>query len=365
MVLKNVEVKAVGVDNVVVWDNPSFYYHQKGLSKGSMSIMGNVLALSLEQKKQSRTKVGIRKGHNRSATWLDSPKCQRLEAFFWRDVNLKGVGRVSGDSAGGFFRIVSEKEKTEAVTWARVVNKDYDSGQYLDSETEVRGLLDYVDALNDTMWAEQLHVLGVRTHRTLGIILLKQLVTLSEGVCSVESLKQKELLPGGFTPVLQVRALGTEFRISDLSGVKLPQQQTVMSDVYQLIGEELALPFSEEDYLEWFASTLGKNIGLLHQAGLFHGSINPHNVTLDCRLVDHDTMRRTSKISQQYAEAFESENYRTTCTGEGVLRLLCIYRKVTVPRIKELLDIYRQHYSCYMPVPDVKAESPVLETIDS
>jgi hypothetical protein len=52
--------------------------------------------------------------------------------------------------------------------------------------------------------------------------------------------------------------------------------------------------------MEWFAKTLGKNIGLMHSNGWAHGNpyiySTPSNVTLDCRIVDLDTvLDRTSE----------------------------------------------------------------------
>lgn len=231
--------------------------------------------------------------------------------------------------------------------WQVAVKKDYDSGQYYDSETEVRGLLDYTDAYHDALWAEQLYALGVRTHRTLGIIMLKELVT-TEGIESVELLQQRQLLPAGFMPVVQVRAFGTELRVSDLT-VKPRFQEATLNDVYQLIGEELGITVSGENYLDWFAATLAKNMGRLHQAGLVHGSISAHNITLDCRLVDHDTMYRPRQhaSSTQYAESSGDSIGRT---AEEVLRSLC-FLLGNGPRFEEVVLFYKEAYHRFMPRP--------------
>ena len=50
-----------------------------------------------------------------------------------------------------------------------------------------------------------------------------------------------------------------------------------------------------EDYLEWFAETLGRQMAIIHSAGSYHNYLTPHNITLDCRVVDFDSIHEISK----------------------------------------------------------------------
>ena len=59
-----------------------------------------------------------------------------------------------------------------------------------------------------------------------------------------------------------------------------------------MVSQELGYKrtITDKEYFEWFAKTLGENVGIMHRNGWTHRYLSSHNVTLDCRIVDLDSV---------------------------------------------------------------------------
>jgi len=76
----------------------------------------------------------------------------------------------------------------------------------------------------------------------------------------------------------------------------------MFEDAKSLVSQELGRgnnPLTDQEYLEWFAETLGKNVGLMHKNGWFHAGLSPHNITLDCSVCDFDTVKELKNEEQR------------------------------------------------------------------
>lgn len=76
----------------------------------------------------------------------------------------------------------------------------------------------------------------------------------------------------------------------------------IFEDAKKLVSQELGRennPFSDQEYLDWFAETLGKNVGLMHKNGWFHSNLSHHNITLDCRICDLDMVKDIKKEKER------------------------------------------------------------------
>lgn len=207
----------------------------------------------------------------------------------YRDVDIKGGGFL-----GEGHRIPSHK----GVVSQPAGFKDPRFGY------SVSGLLDKKSALLDYKNGEDLNKLGVRVARTIAIIELNEIIVNGEKI-SIGEAKRRGIIKGNFTPVLQIRAFGTRARISDLltdddlekfsklPGFKTYEQTSryLLEDAKKIVAQELGKKsMTDEEYLSWFTSTLGKNIALIHRQGWIHGSIDAQNITLDGRILDFDTL---------------------------------------------------------------------------
>ena len=62
-------------------------------------------------------------------------------------------------------------------------------------------------------------------------------------------------------------------------------------------------------YLFWFAETLGKNVGLLHAHHYSHNYLSPHNITLDARIVDLDSVVSFARASEEEKMEVKNDDY--------------------------------------------------------
>lgn len=144
--------------------------------------------------------------------------------------------------------------------------------------------------------------LGIRSSRCVLITRLEELIWPNPDKpgeyrkVPIKELKDSGHLAEGFDPVILLRAFGTKERPRMEIGSLIRYQRAALTDARNLVRDELKLTasqFSWMDYLNWYAKTLGINLGRLHGAKKLHQNLAPKgvpaNVTLDCRLTDQAT----------------------------------------------------------------------------
>ncbi|MFA6256681.1 MAG: hypothetical protein WC646_00005 [Candidatus Paceibacterota bacterium] len=197
----------------------------------------------------------------------------------FRDVDLKGGGHVLSEfnpRSGDFLPTIGEVEL-----------KANSSASF--------GILDISDARKDMGIAELFNDLGIRTYRVIAIIGLEEIVFNGEKI-SIKEAKVKGLIADSVTPVLEVRAFGTQHRLIDVYGTRNSDEKKrlLVKDAKHLVAQELnedPSSFDDIKYATWLAETIGKNIGLMRKNGFVHKyQAEGHNITLDGCLVDFDSV---------------------------------------------------------------------------
>jgi len=162
------------------------------------------------------------------------------------------------------------------------------------------GLLEKKDALHEYAISENFLKAGIRTFRVLGIIEPEEIFFKDKKI-SLKEVKEKGIIKREFQPVIEVRAFGTKARIRDFTGGFGDEiKKSLLEDAKKMVSQETGKNLSnDKDYLEWFTNTFGRNVGLMHKNGWYHGRLGPHdsrlgahNITLDCRITDFDTVRK-------------------------------------------------------------------------
>lgn len=224
----------------------------------------------------------------------------------YRDVDIKGVGFLTKGNQ------LVESYKP-AVSKPGIVHSL--GGRY--------GLLDQDTARFDYVNGEELSQAGVRVARTLAIIELQELIVNGRKI-SLAQARKRGIIDEDFRPVIEVRAFGTNARIRDLTDpswiehskrVGLPHvpdlltyektSDLLLEDAKKLVAQELGKDsISNDEYLDWFAETLGKNVALIHKQGILHGYLHDQNITLDCRIVDFDGETQITSM-EEYKEEME------------------------------------------------------------
>jgi hypothetical protein len=193
----------------------------------------------------------------------------------YRDIDLKGIGATT--------------ERDGAI----VVDDAPEGYRYSEMPhgTKINlGIIDLFAAVRDKEKSEELLKLGVRTHREIAIIELDEIVDPKGRKISIEEAKRVGLIWPDSKPVVEVRAFGTKARLADAK-----ENPLSVEDARLLVASENNFDpekFNKKEYAEWLLKATGKNLGLMHKNGLVHGFMTRHNITLDGRLVDFDSVRK-------------------------------------------------------------------------
>lgn len=273
----------IEVPNKVVWVNQDFPEIPFDIELGKHSNLGVFM-----QPAGSTTEVEVTPTSNRSGL-ITRAVFKDRQGNLYRDVNLKGIGGSDFD-----FKTSTSGRVLKAL--AHIVNP-----RKRNIEDSSFGICDKADALVDANRAEELYSRGIRTDRTIAIIELEGIVHRKETI-SIKEAKERGYIQESETPVVQVRAYGTKARMRDVGDAG---GNPLMKDAMHLVAQELGVSeekFTFKAYTKWFAKTLGTQMALLHLNGYIHGNMSLHNVTLDCRLTDFDTVRKVplgSDMSEQ------------------------------------------------------------------
>lgn len=294
-------VRFVPVANEVLEVNRNIYYPLK-LKKGKRTPLG-VFAHSALDKKivQTPSHALLFKcwpDHKRSAL-LGRMRFADKQGRLYRDIDIKGCGYLEAD-----------QPRTRGPIGVRP------AGLMLDSNHSNRGgLLEKDIALYDFEISEQLLKWGIRTSRTLAVVSLKEIVGFGKTIPirRYGKVYPDRRLPANFQPVVEVRAFGTRARIEDLDAGKPEFSRLILNDAKSMVAQEIPqkIRLTDNQYLEWFSKTLGENLGKLHKMGWTHNFLYPHNVTLDCRIVDLDSVEKhpdSIQFRSDYKRAAETLN---------------------------------------------------------
>lgn len=284
---KNYLVRFHPVDNTVIEVNPDIHSPFK-LTVGEPTPLGVFAS-------------GFKEGRDKKGKWVKMPvfECwtpHRRSALLgrvifadrqgrmYRDLDIKGVGYIDVSPYSG-------------------PNIKWPGGKV---ETGgLHGLLGEESARFDLQMSEEFSNAGIRTYRTVAIVELKEIV-IGGKLISVKEAYERGLvteLTEDFHPVAQIRAYGTRARIDDAQHTDPAFSQLLLGDAQNLVSQELGLAnFTSGDYMEWFAKTLGENVGLMHKNGWSHNYLTGHNITLDCRIVDLDGVRKLSSKKEMYQD---------------------------------------------------------------
>lgn len=300
------------VKNKVVFVNEEVYAPFK-LEKGEESPLG-LFAKSviprLFQRKPGEQRLETWPRHERSAVLVRSILGDK-QGRRYRDTSIKGSGYVEA----GTIKLPGQP-------------RFYD------------GFLDMEKAHEEHLMREEFIKEGIRTARTLAIIDLEEIIYDGKKI-SVEEARKKGIIKEGFHPAVEVSAFGTKARIADIVYGAEWEEQTkklVFEDAKELVGQELGRGnnfLNDQEYLQWFAETLGQNVGLMHKKGWFHSNLGPHNITLDCRVVDLHTVKKL--------DGSEKRRKKDLGDAEASLRRLISQIGFT-ERADEFLNQFRESY---------------------
>jgi len=315
---EKMKLPAVEVKNSVVFANPAF---KEGAPFDV--VLGKPTKLGVFFTPEPGAHEGERvmepkllpEGKTRSGL-MGSAIFRDRDGNLWRDVDAKGIGLVSG-----------------------TVENVYNISDKPD-ELKAKGLVDYNYAIGDSQMAERLLKAGIRTYRVIGITLLEEIV-IEENDGTIKKIPIKEaeergMIPKGMQPVAEIRAFGTKERIYSVSSGGRERAEAALKDAKLLVAQELGIKpdeFSTADYLEWFAKTLGKEVAKLHKLKLVHIYLTYHNIALDCRIVDLDSVdKEGSDDNHIYSRDIYS-------VKDSLWGLVHVIRRINIAEVSQLQNV--------------------------
>lgn len=283
---------AVEIKNEVTWVNPAFEDHLPfKLERYKPAKLG--LFLTPEGKEED-FQVEVVPVHGRSAI-LGRVIFRDNEGRLYRDIDIKGLG---ASLVGGRYRTGESEKGIYKVKIVKPVEFREPSGF---ESAAAEGILDLESARASRDKEEEFLRAGIRTSRSIAFIKPEEIVDKEGQKISVDEAKKQGMIPEEMNPVLLVRAFGTRARVSDLRDkVSDLQDSALLRDAKRLVAQEFGFDeksFSDDDYFEWFAKTLGENVGRMHREGFVHNYLTGHNVTADCRIVDLDSVQSVKEGS--------------------------------------------------------------------
>ena len=314
-------LSTVEVSNEVVWVNPEIKA-PFDMKEGEPTKLG--VFISNEPQRRS---IQTAEGHGRTGVF-GKVIFEDTQGRRYRDVDAKGIGHVKYDQT-----IVGPRAEKFQTTGR---------GPYSALDPGERGIMDRSVALKDASMAEEFLSHGIRTYRVIGITKLNEVIAQTdsgEERMTIENAKEKNLIPHGVEPAVEVRAFGTRARVNDalleaerkfLTEYRDTKNEgpinalNIIRDAQNFVAQELndtVKPHQfdvsqKEQYLAWFASALGTNVGRMHKLKFSHGYLTAHNITLDCRIVDLDSVESHSEEPNIRDDIFDP--YATDSNYDGI-----------------------------------------------
>lgn len=321
---EKLSLPAVEVKTSVHWTNPAFEGHLPFI----LEKLGMFFDLSKNTENKAKVIITPEMFTGRSGM-VGGVIFRDQEGHLYRDVDRKGMGlykKTEPRYMGGY--------ETALIGQAASLPPD-----------EVSGLLDLPDAEYDRDRAEEFLSVGIRTTRTLAILLLQEVVGQEGEAISIYRARQQGIVPSNFIPVIEIRAFGTRERISSIAKVFGSDQmdtrgQAALEDAKYLVAQELGKDpdiFPMQEYLSWFARTLGEQVATMHRLKKVHLFLHDQNITLDSRIVDLDSIRTTGDEDEYKADVYAASYSLST---------LCRYALNQPPRetIEEYGRMFNEAY---------------------
>lgn len=285
---------AVEVANEVSWVNNKMN-SPFDLKVGQQSRLGMFLTPN-PQEGENIFNLEISGSHTRSGI-LGRVIFNDKEGRLYRDIDLKGMGYVKtrADKQG------YKREVGPVIGSYGKGSGEYSKFSFFAGST---GITNQELIRRDIDFSEKFLKAGIRTHRVIALIDLEEVIDRDGKKISIAEAKEKGILSKEDEPVIEVRAFGVRSRLFDLENYAKssfqrdiysfpPKARKILDDAKNFVAQEQNIDlasFTDDDYFKWLADTTAINIARMHYHRWVSGYLTSHNITLDARLVDLDSV---------------------------------------------------------------------------
>jgi len=268
------KLPALEVRNKVLWVNKDMEL-PFSIKKGESNKLG-MFFTPVKKKSNDAYPLEVQPEHHRSGI-LGRVIFKDKQGNLYRDVDLKGVGYT-----------YSGKVKQPLVD----ASDSYQSDRSW-------GILEKAYAENDIKKSEQFLKAGIRTYRPIALIKLEEIIDQMGDIIPIKAAENRGMLVEDSEPVVEVRAFGTRARIADLNTNDIDLRESMIRDAMNLVAKELSKDpdkFSKAEYMDWFIKNLATSLARMHYRNWIHGYLTTHNITLDARIIDLDSVETIQEI---------------------------------------------------------------------
>lgn len=296
---------AVEVDNEVSWVNNNLDL-PFDLKVGEPTSLGLFLTSKILIS-DSSFPIETSMGHSRSGL-LGRVIFKDKQGNLYRDIDAKGLGYSTISYQEGEQKVGKVKKAESDGTARSTTGGWYTKGTL--------GILNDSLARRDIRFTREFMKAGIRTHQPIALIELKEIIDEFGNRVSVEEAKRKGILADTDEPVIELRAYGTRSRLNDVAQAKDPNvAEKLLSDAMAIVVQEKNLSletFSKLDYLKWLIETTAINIARMHYKKWVHGFLTVHNISLDGRIVDLDSVENIKEhernVDSKVVKSFEGDH---------------------------------------------------------
>lgn len=267
---KVITLPFVRVANEVVWVNPEIPVVK--LTVGQPCNLG--LMINLDQEKvPSACSLEVLPTHCRSAL-LGRVFFRDNDGTLYREIDLKGIG---------------------AIRWTMLIPSPGSIIDPFEDDTCPYGLADKDWVEHNIKMVQVFKEVGIRVCPTIAVVKLLEIIDRLGKPISLENARYLGIIAPEREPVIEIRAFATKTRALNICSpytAIFSRSIPLFEDGKALVAAELGKKsLTIDEYLEWFAKNFGRQIRLIHNLELIHRYLTPHNVTMDCRLVDFDSVK--------------------------------------------------------------------------
>ena len=278
---------AITVDNKVIWVN-SEIESPFNIENDKPTELG--IFFTPDPKGEKTMNMEVMKQHNRSGI-LGKVIFKDKQGRLYRDVDLKGIGHVD----------VADDSEKMTVRPLEILE---------DENEQTRGIAGRGYVQRDKKMTEKFLNENIRTYRIIAITKLEEIIDKSGNKVSIADAKKAHIIKSDDEPVVEIRAFGTRTRIGDLVETNQQERDSHIEDAMRLVARERGVNydnFSRQDYFNWFIETMAVNLARMHHNGLVHGYLSDHNITLDARVVDLDSVETIDEVDESSIKSFDND----------------------------------------------------------
>lgn len=293
------QAPAIAVENTVRWSTPHPVPFR--FTKGKRAPIYFVTTAPIEGERQVELETLIE--HGRTAVvgrvWFKvGGQGFRAPGGIYRDVDAKGIGIGN-------------------LRWATNSKIEPRGGG------ETRGLLELEDARLEARNAHRFLKAGIRTALPIAIAELHEIVDEKGQRISIDEARARRMLARKTKrPAVLLRAFGTKFRVGDIDFMTEQEDaRAIIDDAKAVLKKEQGRAMTDQEYITWFTQNLGQQVARMHNAGLTHGYLTTHNITLDGRIVDLDSVEKLekAKLRKDCKTAMKTMGlFFKDCKGAGI-----------------------------------------------